>query len=331
MSAEGNFEGHNILNRLKHLPRSTEDESDGSPTLRDKLLARAREAGPARARRQGAGGLERADDRRAGQCRRRARRAVTGSQMAARAFRCSSHAKMTHGDRLGHSWRDGKLLFPGLASDSRRHDPRRAGAATRPPARHAYLERALAWQGALRPRITPIPTTAAISSPPTTPKAWWCGRASTTDDATPNPNAHRGAEPRPPRRAHRPARLARQGRPPVRGHRCQRAGENLFGIVALLNALDLRLRAAEIVVTGTGRARDRAADGRAASCRTSTASCCAPHATLPTSHPAQEKIKAATRRARRSSASARRCSLPVTDPDALAKSVTASRPHASSA
>ena len=24
---------------------------------------------------------------------------------------------MTRGDRLGHSWREGQLLFPGLASD----------------------------------------------------------------------------------------------------------------------------------------------------------------------------------------------------------------------
>ena len=31
------------------------------------------------------------------------------------------------------------------------------------------------------------------------------------------------------------------------------AGDNLFGHAALLNALDLRLRGAEIVVTGAGR------------------------------------------------------------------------------
>ena len=37
-------------------------------------------------------------------------------QRAARAF-LFVDAKMAHGDRLGHSWRDGRLLFPGLASD----------------------------------------------------------------------------------------------------------------------------------------------------------------------------------------------------------------------
>ena len=55
VTADGNFEGHNILNRLKHLPRSMEDESTGSrrcapscstharkrvrPGLDDKVLA----------------------------------------------------------------------------------------------------------------------------------------------------------------------------------------------------------------------------------------------------------------------------------------------------
>ena len=37
-------------------------------------------------------------------------------EMAARAFAFIAHA-MTRGDRLGHSWRQGQLKFPGLASD----------------------------------------------------------------------------------------------------------------------------------------------------------------------------------------------------------------------
>ena len=51
------FRGHNILNRLKHLPRSMEDER-GSPDAR-KTARRARRPGPAGPRRQGAGRLER--------------------------------------------------------------------------------------------------------------------------------------------------------------------------------------------------------------------------------------------------------------------------------
>ena len=37
-------------------------------------------------------------------------------EAAARAF-LFIDARMSHGDRLGHSWREGRLLFPGLASD----------------------------------------------------------------------------------------------------------------------------------------------------------------------------------------------------------------------
>ena len=37
-------------------------------------------------------------------------------EMAQRAFRFVAHA-MTRGDRLGHSWRQDQLKFPGLASD----------------------------------------------------------------------------------------------------------------------------------------------------------------------------------------------------------------------
>src|SRR5262249_19230679 len=38
VTAEGNFEGHNILNRLKHVPRSAEDEQRLA-ALREKLLS----------------------------------------------------------------------------------------------------------------------------------------------------------------------------------------------------------------------------------------------------------------------------------------------------
>ena len=48
VTAEGNFEGHNILNRLKHLPRSMEDERRLAPTARQ-AARRARQAGAARA------------------------------------------------------------------------------------------------------------------------------------------------------------------------------------------------------------------------------------------------------------------------------------------
>src|SRR5215467_12099537 len=39
VTPEGNFEGHNILNRLKHLPRSTDDQPERLAALRATLLA----------------------------------------------------------------------------------------------------------------------------------------------------------------------------------------------------------------------------------------------------------------------------------------------------
>src|SRR5262249_56095215 len=54
-------------------------------------------------------------------------------EMAARAF-LFVDAKMTHGDRLGHSWRAGKLLIPGLPSDHAAMIP--APPPPPPPTRH---------------------------------------------------------------------------------------------------------------------------------------------------------------------------------------------------
>ena len=97
--------------------------------------------------------------------------------------------------------------------------------------------------------ITPIPTPAAITCPPTTPPTCCCGRIPPLDDATPNPNAVA---------AQNLVRLAVLSGDDAWRAQADRliegilsaAERNLFGHVALLNALDLRLRAAEIVLTG---------------------------------------------------------------------------------
>src|SRR5262245_20895014 len=114
VTSQGNFEGHNILNRLKHVARSAEDE-ERLAALRAKLLSR-------RERRVRPGlddkvladwnGLMIAALVHAGLLLEE----PSWREMAARAFLCVD-GKMAHGDRLGHSWRDGKLIFPGLASD----------------------------------------------------------------------------------------------------------------------------------------------------------------------------------------------------------------------
>src|SRR5205807_1243675 len=56
--------------------------------------------------------------------------------------------EMARGERLGHSWRDGRLLFPGLASDFTAMI-RAALALNEATGERAYLDRALAWQHAL--------------------------------------------------------------------------------------------------------------------------------------------------------------------------------------
>ena len=106
--------------------------------------------------------------------------------MAARAF-LFIDAKMAHGDRLGHSWREGKLLLPGLASDHAAMI-RAALALHEATGDHAYLERALAWQGTLD-RHYANPATGGYFLTADDAKGLVVRPSATTDDATPNPNA----------------------------------------------------------------------------------------------------------------------------------------------
>src|SRR5262249_11430605 len=105
----GNFEGHNILNRLKHLPRSMDDDKRLAP-MGEKLLAtRAKRVRP---------GL---DDKVLADWNGLMIAALVNAglvfeephwlEMAARAV-LFVDTKMAHGDRLGHSRRAGKRLGP---------------------------------------------------------------------------------------------------------------------------------------------------------------------------------------------------------------------------
>ncbi len=81
--------------------------------------------------------------------------------LAARAFDFIA-AAMTRGDRLGHSWRDGRLLYPGLASDFAAMI--RAALALFEATGRARLSRPGASPGSTRSTGTmPIPRPAAIS------------------------------------------------------------------------------------------------------------------------------------------------------------------------
>jgi uncharacterized protein len=317
VTAAGNFEGHNILNCLNHLPRSMEDEERLAP-LREKLLA-------ARAQRIRPGlddkvladwnGLMIAALANAG--------VVLGEhswiEMAARAF-LFIDARMSHANRLGHSWREGRLVRPGLASDHAAMI-RAALALYEATGEHDYLECAIGWQATLD-RHYANPNNGGYYLTADDAEGLVVRPSATTDDATPNPNALA---------AQNLIRLAVFTGQHAWRDKADRlfegilgsAAENLFAHLALLNALDLRLRTIEIVVTGKdARADDLLGAARKLPfldrvvLRASSA--------LSASHPAQEKVKAAGESAAFVCVG-ETCSLPVTQPAAIAETVTAMR------
>jgi uncharacterized protein YyaL (SSP411 family) len=315
VTPEGNFEGHNILNRLKHLPRSMEDETRLTP-MREKLL----QARTARVRPE-------LDDKVLADWNGLmiAALANAGSvfetpawlEMAARAFLCVD-SKMAHGDRLGHSWRAGKLLVPGLASDHAAMI-RAALALHEATGEHAYLERALAWQATLD-RHYSNPDNGGYFLTADDARDLVVRPNATSDDATPNPNALA---------AQNLVRLAVFTGQHAWRDKCDRlfdgilasAGQNVFAHLALLNALDLRLRTTEIVVTGDDdRARELVAAARRLPFLNRTV--LRASRTLPASRPAQDKINAATESAAFVCVG-QTCSLPVTQPAAVAETVAA--------
>ena len=314
---EGNFEGHNILNRLKGTPQNQVDETHLSNLRATLLEARAGRVRPGLDNKVLAdwNGLMIAALVNAG--------IIVDEPdwltMAKRAFDFIA-VNMSQGDRLGHSWRGGKLLFPGLASDFAAMI-RAALALYEATGERIYLNQALAWQNALDSHYADSDTGSYYLSADDASDLLLRPH-STSDDATPNPNAVAAQN------LVRLAVLAGDDKWRVKADRLiegilSAAERNLFGHVALLNALDLRLRAAEIVVTGS--AAERFAQAalklpyldrivlRAASVTD-----------LPASHPAQEKLKAAPASAAFVCAS-ERCSLPVTEPSQIATSVAAMR------
>jgi uncharacterized protein YyaL (SSP411 family) len=316
---EGNFEGHNILNRLNDLPRNMEgDEKLG--VLREKLLA-------ARDRRVRPG----LDDKVLADWNGLMIAALVNAgvlldepswlQIAARAF-LFIDAKMTHGDRLGHSWRDGRLLFPGLASDHAAMI-RAALALYEATGEAGYLERALAWQSALDRRYV-NPDTGGYFLTANDAEGLVVRPNSTADEATPNPNGVA---------AQNLVRLAfYSGQDAWRAQADKLfdgllplANDNLFMHVGLLNALDLRLRAAEIVVVGTGAPAHELAAAALEAPFLDRIVLRAPSAdALPNHHPAQQKLKSAPGAAAYVCVG-ETCSLPVTSREQLAQTLAAMR------
>jgi uncharacterized protein len=308
----GNFEDRNILNRLKPLPRSAEEESRLTG-LRAKLLAvRDRRVRP---------GL---DDKVLADWNGLMIAALANIslmlaepswlEMAQRAFAFIASA-MTRGDRLGHSWRQGQLKFPGLASDFAAMI-RAALALYEATGRQSYLDQVLAWQHAFDRDYANADTgtyflTAADA------EGLVIRPAATTDEATPNHNAVA---------AQNLIRLALLAGDDIWREKADRliasiapqAVENLYMHMALLNAIDLRLRAAEIVVTGEGAGADALlAVARAHPPLNRIVLNARAAGALPPKHPARAQIAAAKGAPAAFVCVSETCSLPINDPSAL--------------
>jgi len=311
---EGNFEGHNILNRL-HKTERGEREEQQLAHLRDVLLnAREGRVRP---------GL---DDKVLADWNGLMIAALVNAgvlldepdwiAMAKRAFDFIAR-EMVKGDRLGHSWREGKLLYPGLASDFAAMT-RAALALYEATGEAGYLERAKVWQAALDAHYADAETGGYYLTADDA-EGLVLRPHSTSDDATPNHNAVAAGN------LVRLAVLAgddayRSKADRLTNNILSAAGNNLFGHIALLNALDLRLRAAEIVITGDAPDMVNAALKQPYPERIVLRA----SSGLSASHPAQEKMKAASGPAAFVCVG-ERCSLPVTSAHALAEAVRAMR------
>ncbi|MGC1465695.1 MAG: thioredoxin domain-containing protein [Pseudolabrys sp.] len=283
VSDSGNFEGHNILNRLTRRERSEADEARLAP-MREKLLVeREKRVRP---------GL---DDKALADWNGLMIAALVNAggmlgepewvELARRAFEFVARM-MTKVDALGHSWRRWQLLMPGLASDYAAMI-RAALALYEATGTRVYLDQAVTWQHSFDRHyanssnggyyLTSDEATDLLLRP-----------HATSDDATPNANSLA---------AQNLVRLALfTGEEKWRAKAdaliegvLSAAGDNLFAHVALLNALDLRLRAAEIVVTG--REANRFAAAALKLPFVDRIVLRAPNAeSLPASHPAQAKL-----------------------------------------
>jgi uncharacterized protein YyaL (SSP411 family) len=238
--------------------------------------------------------------------------------MARRAFDVIARA-MTRGDRLGHSWRDGKLLFPGLSSDFAAMI-RAALALHEATGERSYLDRAIAWQGAFDRHyadpaggwfITADDAEGLVVRP-----------KSTTDDALPNPHGLA---------AQNLIRLAVFTGDDAWRHKADAlldallpaAAESLYSHLSILNGLDLRLRAAELVAVGRDVARFADAALRLPFIDRMVLRA-QREEDLPANHPARAAFASLPETAALVCVG-ERCSLPVTQPEQIAEAVRGMR------
>jgi uncharacterized protein YyaL (SSP411 family) len=240
-------------------------------------------------------------------------------EMARRAF-AFIVARMTRDGRLGHSWRNDKLLLPGLASDHAAMV--KAGIALHEATgERGYLAQALQWQMALDRHyvdkgnggyyLTADDAEGLVVRPD-----------STIDEAVPNPNGVA---------AQNLVRLAMLTGDDIWRERADilfdgllpKAAESMYLHASLLNALDLRLRGVEIVAIGPQA--DRFAESALAlPFLNRIVARGARREDLPVGHPARAASLGDGETAALVCAG-QTCSLPVTDFHALAAAVIAAR------
>ena len=186
-----------------------------------------------------------------------------------------------------------------------------------------HLDRALEWQHALDRDYADAATGTTSYLTAADAEGLVIRPAATTDEATPNHNAVAAQN------LIRLAVLAGDDRWLEKADRliaaiAPHAAENLYMHMALLNAIDFRLRAAQIVVTGQGPRAEVLLD---AARRLPPLDRIVLHAaaadTLPPSHPARDKIAAATAQA--FVCVGETCSLPVNDAAGLQAAINAVR------
>ncbi|HEU4805546.1 MAG TPA: thioredoxin domain-containing protein [Nitrobacter sp.] len=312
ITANGNFEGRNIPNRLKSAGLGSDDGTH-MQTLRAKLLARR----TSRVR----PGLD--DKVLADWNGLMIAALVHGAcafglpdwlETAGTAF-AFVQKTMTRGDRLGHSWREGRLLVPALACDYSAM-VRAALALYEATGDNAFLEQALRWQTTLDTHYADIEhggyylTADDAEGLIVRPHA-------TIDDAIPNYNGLI---------AQNLVRLSALTGDLKWRHRTDAlfsallssAAENGFGHLALLNALDLRLTGAEIIVVGEGTQADALLSAARKLPHATSIVLHAPRSDmLPAEHPARAKVDS-VQGAAAFVCRGQSCSLPVTAPRALA-------------
>jgi uncharacterized protein YyaL (SSP411 family) len=241
--------------------------------------------------------------------------------MAERGFAFIGGA-MTRGDRLGHSWRAGQLKFPGLASDFAAMI-RGALALYEATGRQSYLDQALAWQHVLD-RDYANSETGTYYLTAADAEGLVIRPASTADEATPNHNAVA---------AQNLVRLAllagddlwRQKADRLIAAIAPQTVENLYMHMAILNAIDLRLRTAEIVVTGEGaRADALLAAARAIPSLDRVVFHARSAAALPPAHPALPQVQGSPQ-PQAFVCIGETCSLPLADPASLVRAIVAVR------